>query len=68
MEASIGGTMRYIINDDDLEDWVTKLKEVKKHLNEILELDLAGKVEYVEEEMEAYIADKKQEERWKDLN
>lgn len=49
--------MRYIINDDDLEEWVTKLKEVKKHLNEMLELDLAGKVEYVEQEMETYIAD-----------
>lgn len=51
--------MRYLINDDDLEEWVTKLKEVKKHLNEMLELDLAGTVEYVEQEMEAYIADQK---------
>ena len=49
--------MRYLINDDDLEEWVKKLNEVKKHLNEMLELDLANTVEYVEQEMEMYIKD-----------
>ena len=43
--------MRYLINDDDYEDWIKRLKQVKEALSKD-EYQIHGTLEYVISEME----------------
>ena len=48
--------MRYIINDDDYEEWIEKLEEVHKMLVRQWEDEAAGTIEYIINEMKAELS------------
>lgn len=51
--------MRYIINDDDLEDWAARLQKGIEHINNTKDpTELVNASEYIVEEMQAYINEK----------